>query len=853
MSRHYHTLTSHYNGYYYAQESIKEGVQKIERSNKNDYTKTLPIFIYAPKGEAKMVYAEMDKAIEKSTTVIKKHTIVDKKGREVTGAVKWIDENYLTIAIAHFYKHEYRSAIETLDYMLKAYKKDPIRFEAQLWKIRSLCELSLHKLAGPILLDLYNDKEFPKDLETELAAVSADYYMKSNNPEAVKKQLEKSIELEKKKRKKARYAFILGQVHQKDEDNKKALKYYEQCLKYKPAYDMVFAARMKMAKLYDSNSKKGKGIKKELLKMLNDDKNIEYKDEIYYALAEIALKEKNEKEAIENLKLSVRNSVINTNQKGLSYLKLGDICFAQPQYPYAQAYYDSCVGILNPEHPDYKSISKKRDNLTELVLNLNTIQREDSLQALSKLDSTSLYAKIDAMIEELIEEEERKKEAEELAKNNPNANNMFTNQNNISQNNNQQSGSMWYFYNPAAVSFGFSEFVKKWGNRTLEDDWRRSNKQAIMSDLDESTADQNASGGGGTAGASASISDNKTRAFYLQDLPKTEADLAESNIRIVEAYYALGIIYKEKLANNKASAVAYETLLKLYPNNKYELSTYYQLYRIYANIGNQERADYYKNLILNKFPDSEFARIIKNPEYTGDGNANKNVVEAFYNATYSLYSNGNYFEVIKNCAFADSAFTKNALLPKFDFLKALSVGRTESREEYISVLKQITIKYPLDPISEKAKEVLKYLEKGPVSTPDTLATDTLGAEKSIFVINESANHFWILLLKDEKTDFNKIKNALSDLNGKFFRTESLSINDILLDNTQRILSVKQFADKSLALNYFDFIKSDEEIQKTFPPASYEMFIISEENFKTLFQLKNVEAYLSFFRKNYISG
>ena len=33
------------------------------------------------------------------------------------------------------------------------------------------------------------------------------------------------------------------------------------------------------------------------------------------------------------------------------------------------------------------------------------------------------------------------------------------------------SGGKWYFYNPATLSFGFSEFQKKWGKRKLEDDW----------------------------------------------------------------------------------------------------------------------------------------------------------------------------------------------------------------------------------------------------------------------------------------------------------------------------------------------------------------------------------------------
>jgi len=37
----------------------------------------------------------------------------------------------------------------------------------------------------------------------------------------------------------------------------------------------------------------------------------------------------------------------------------------------------------------------------------------------------------------------------------------------------------WYFYNQAALTFGRTEFRRRWGDRRLEDNWRRANKAHV--------------------------------------------------------------------------------------------------------------------------------------------------------------------------------------------------------------------------------------------------------------------------------------------------------------------------------------------------------------------------------------
>ena len=241
--------------------------------------------------------------------------------------------------------------------------------------------------------------------------------------------------------------------------------------------------------------------------------------------------------------------------------------------------------------------------------------------------------KIEAMISR-IEEEEKQKEEDRLLQL------TLASQNTTTPVDNSNSGSSaWYFYNPATVSFGASAFTKKWGGRKLEDNWRRSEKDQIIANTnpDEETNDLSDSAqtlGAGTSLASKTKTKNKKdKNYYLKNIPTSPDALAKSNIKIVEAYYNVGSIYKEQLLNNQKSVEAFEELLQRYPENKYKLTSYYQLYRIYLSMSNQPKSDYYKNILLKDYPDSDYATIIRNPSYAADIAASKSQVEKFYTET----------------------------------------------------------------------------------------------------------------------------------------------------------------------------------------------------------------------------
>lgn len=269
VSRTYHNITARYNGYYYSCVNIDDGIYKIERSHKENFEKVLPVFIYPSAEKAKNTFPEFDKAIKKSTFCIQRHTIKDKKNVEVASAGKWIDNNWINIGISQFYKREFFSAIESFEYVTRTYNKSKDKYTAMIWLIKAYNEIGSVSNAEPLISFLKNEKNLPPKIKNELPVVWADYYTRrGQNTEAIARLMEASRNnnfftgLSKKRR--ARYSFITAQLLEQNKDDKRAIEFYRKTIKLKPAYEMVFYSKIRMARLLDvkrNNSEKNqKGL-----------------------------------------------------------------------------------------------------------------------------------------------------------------------------------------------------------------------------------------------------------------------------------------------------------------------------------------------------------------------------------------------------------------------------------------------------------------------------------------------------------------------------------------------------------------------------------------------------------------
>lgn len=864
MHRGYHNLTARFNGYYYATESIKEGEDKIRTSYKYDYDLLLPVFLVPSNETAKSTFPEFDKAIKKSSNCIQRHTIKDKKGNEIFTAGKWIDNNWNVIGISHFYKREFFSGIEAFEYVIRSYKSRD-KYKAMIWLARSYNEIGAPSQAEPIISLLKEDKKISKYAKKELPAVQADYYMKRGMYKEAETALLNALKggeskktksrynlvsglksrLSKKTR--ARYSFILAQLYEEKKENRKAIQYYQKVISLKPDYEVVFNARMKQARLFDVKSGNLSKLKRELLKMTRDVKNAEYLDVIYYTLGEISEKEKNEPQAITYYKLSVKNSTQNPKQKALSYLKLGEINFDQGNYTASGGYYDSTMITLPKDYKNYVAISKRKETLETLVGYIRTIQREDSLQRVAKMTDSQRNRFIEKMIAKIEEEEERKKEElAALSSLNANPNNTTGVPNNGLPPASTGVKGDWYFYNQTTLSFGINDFIKKWGNRKLEDNWRRSQKSLSF---DNQTTDNDTTEQITTNNKTKATSDKKNVEYYLTDLPLSDSLMRKSDRRIIDAYYNLGSTYKEELNNNKKAIATFEELNSRFVDHKYKVATYFQLYRIFTSIKNQAQADFYKNKILNEYPNSEYAQIIKNPKYIADKNAQKDEVELFYTDTYNDYSSNNYSSAFIKCNESEAKFGKNDFSAKFAFIRAMCIGKLKGADSLEVALKQVQIFYPKDPVAKQAQDILEVIYN--MKHPSEATANGAINKTDTFSLDLTVPHFVIAVCPDDVAIANGFKSALADYNNNFYSIADLSISSSLFGSTSQITTVKMFKNAHDALEYIDNLYKDKTVfSGKVKTELFTIMAISEDNLPKFYKKKQVSYYKPFYDDHY---
>ena len=857
VNRTFHNLSAHYNGYYNARVKLREAEDNLASSHTDAYDRPLQVFQYADATKAKAVYPLLEDAMKRTTTVIQRHTIIDKRGNEKPGSEKWIDDNWLVYGQCQFFKHDYFDAMETFKYIENTYKKDPGRHLASMWIAKTLLELTQLNDVESKLDYLRNQSDFPKKNRWELEAVNADFYLQVKNYEKAIKHLERAAELTPERDKRIRYLFILAQLHQQRGEIDQAYKLYSKVIKMNPKYEMAFNARLNRARCADSKSDKGGTVRKELMKMQKDPKNKDYLDQIYFALAGLAKNDGNEEQRVEYLNLSVRSSVNNANQKALSYLELGKITYEKPEYRKAQAYYDSTITNLSTDYPDYTEILTKRNSLTKLIKYLRTIENEDSLQALAKLSTVDQQNAINSIFEK---EAEQKREEAELKQSNQIFDPLNTQQANTF---NTAGGSNWYFYNPQAISFGFNEFQKKFGERKLEDNWRRSSKQStqtVPQDDEEVVAEQKDS----VAKSDPKAMMDKRREDMLKSIPSTPEALTKSNGKIVEAFYNAGLIYKEQLNDLKAAVNMLEELIRRYPENKYKLQSYYQMYRTYAVLGNTVKSDYYKNIILNQYGDTEYAEIIRNPNYAKDKANRKSVLELFYEETYRKYLNGEYSSVISRKAEADTQFPQNLLTPKFDMLKTLSIGKTQPLSVFEASLNDIIRNHGTDGVKDQAQDILDFIHSRSESTPapvvPTPQAPKQGADSSVvktdpgrlYVYLPDTTHNVILIFQNigGPIDPNKIKARLSDFNTKYYGQKNITMQDLLFDHRLKIIFLRSFTNKADALSYTNALYDSDEVFGNQAADAYQLYAISVNNISELLKQKKTDDYQDFYRSFY---
>lgn len=855
--RAWHNMTSHYNVWWNGDESVKAGEKTLRQNVKDDYTKTLPVFNYGTKENALALNQNMDRTIEKDAVCIQKHSMRFNNKEYV----RWIDNAFIDMGKAHFYKQDYVPARRTFEYAATQYRNSPDRFTATLWLAKTYIATKQFEKAEAmlqsILVAMDKGEKIPKYVRTNIDLVYADYYIAMGKDNDAVKYLRSSLFSARGKYNKTRAMFILGQIYKNQNDKPRATEQFKNVIKKHPSYEMTFEARMNLARCYDADTST---IMKMLNKMLKDNKNNDFKDRIYYAMADVALENNNEKAGVKYLRKSVAASTTNNMQKIKSSLDVADILFANNDYVLSQAYFDTAVMTMDRSYPGYDSLLNLSVMLTDLVSNLTVYYTQDSLLRLADMDSIKRNAIIDKVIEDYKEEQKRLEEQREIEKQ-------------IAMNGgNEKPTSMvpdgnegnWYFYNTATRTRGANDFKTKWGNRMLEDYWFISNKQSFaqeeeqMEELSEEELAKMSDEERQNYLKGLEISRDTTqytqldRGYYLKQIPFTQQAKDQANAQIAEALNNIGFMYYSDLQDYQRSIEAYTELTDRYPDNSNEVSAWYYLYKMHSVRKETADAEKYKNLVLTKYPDSNQAKIILDPDYFVKEHEKGAEAEQLYSKTFEAYQNGQYQRVMMNVKKARQNYADDTLyMPRFEFLNAISLGYVEVVDSMAYSLLNLLQKYPESSIKPFALDVLlraNDMYNLGLNIESARPKDEQIQEKESPYTFRPNDEYYVMVICNKKVRINPLKVRISDFNKNNFRMDQLKIKNVMLNKDDALLYVEKFENVDKAIDYRTAMFLNDYVFGGIDKENYQVIIISVSNYPIFYQEKNVEDYLEFWHQ-----
>ena len=868
-SRSFHQTKTKYNIYYNGNISFAEGEDAIREANEDDYSTVLNLYPVSNHEAAKAATSQMDRTIEKCRKCIKLHSIkarpkVNQEKRRKDPEYKaWLEQEefnnqmgkaWLLLGKAEFHKGEFLGSISTFNYIARhyAYDKDIVA-QCQLWSARAYAELGWLYEAEDVLRKVQVD-HLSKNSAPLYSAVSADILLKTKQYDAAIPFVKIAVKNEDRRGNRPRFYYVLGQLYQVQGDKSAARNAYKRVLDLQPDNEMEFNARLQQSQLED-DIQKSINI---LQKMAQLDKHKNRLDQIYGTIGDIYLEHEDTTKALEYYEKGIESSTENGINKAVVLVNAGDIYYKQRDYVKASPCYKEATQILSVENEQYARIQRRSETLDELVVEHNIVVLQDSLQRLAALSEEEQMKVVEKIIADLIQAE--KDEAERLAQAERAAENDNGPRSVNTQNMLGGGGSgAWYFYNPQLMRSGKQTFRTQWGNRILEDNWRRLSKASTSSSFmateeeipeDSITNEETIS----QAEQTAEIDDHKP-AFYLQQIPKTAEDIERSNQQIADALYNMVYIYRDRVGDQALSDATFQEYCRRFPTNERLVELYYMQYLTALKNQNNADAEQYRKAIIQQFPESKEATIVSQPDYFERLKKMSAEQDSLYENTYYNYQDNNFAAVKANKQYAEEHYPLTPLMPRFLFLNAIAVAKTEGQEAFTQELQDMVTRYPDNELTAMAKDMIALMGQGAESqasigtslqdrrTVET--TENIEEGDSVLAFSTETNMASIVLMivpNDEKI-LNTLLYQVALYNFSQFMIKDFDLKQIpLFSQGQSALQVSGFDTLEEAKWYQKMLQKNNELMNWLNSNQGQIIPITEENATKLGAL-SIEEYL----------
>ena len=885
-SRWWHSFNARYNTYYNGSLAYIDASLEKENGNKDNFTEMLPLYTVGNKASRELGKGNFDRAIEKCQKAIKLHSIKkrpewNKSRKKNAKDIEWLNRReynpflwkaWLLMGRSQFMKGSFDEAASTFAYMSRLYATQPAIYgKARAWLARCYVEQDWLYDAEDVITKIKRDSlnwRAQKDWDYTYA----DYYIRTGRYQEAIPYLRKVIKHEGRRKQRAREWYLMGQLQTAVGNRQAAYKAYRSVIRQQPPYELEFNARIAMTEVMATG--KWKQMVGRLKRMARNDNNKEYLDQVYYAIGNIYMNQKDTVQAIAAYEKGNAKSTRNGIEKGVLLLTLGDIYWAKEDFSNARRCYGEAIGLLDKDRKDYKQLSDRSKILDELVPHTDAVHLQDSLQALAKMSEKDRNAAIDRVIEALKkkEKEERDAQAEAEAQRVQAQNGGSANadqRNNITNNNQQQKNAIWYFYNPMAVSQGKATFQKLWGKRENVDDWQRVNKTVVaqaqgveeMTDeMRDSLANVAQMEDSLANVADSAQNDPHKREYYLAQIPFTEEQVEASNLLIMDGLYNAGVIFKDKLDNLVLSEKELRRLADDYPTYEHMDNAYYHLFLLYSRMHQPQTAASYLEKLKSGFPDSEWTTLLSDPHFVENSRYGVHLEDSLYAATYDAFKADKFMEVKNNVQISATRFPLGANRDKFIFFDGMAKLNSGDAKGCVDDMKTVVDKYPKSEVSTLAGMIVngvnagRKLHGGKFDISDVwerraeVMSDSDSIKTRKFTAERNVDFSFIIAYQTDSINENQLLFELAKYNFSNFLVRNFEIAREEVEGLERMV-ISGFKSYDEALQYARQLYSNNNILRLTRKAR--AIIISDSNKELLGTQYSYNDYDKFYEKHFV--
>ena len=892
-TRWWHSFNARYNTYFNGSQAFIDGNLEKEQAHKDNFTEMLPLYMVGNKNSRETGKGQYDRAIEKSEKAIRLHSIKAKpewnsskqktaKDREWLGRREYnpfLWRAWLLLGKAQFQKGAFDEAAATFSYMTRLYQTQPMQNGlARAWLAKSYTELGWMYDAEDVIRNMSRDSMDFRAVK-DWDYTYADFYIRQGDYQKAVPYLQKVIKHERRSMQRAREWYLMGQIQTLLGHRDEAYRAYRKVVGCHPPYELAFNARIAQTEVMAEGN--GRQMISRLKRMAIDDNNAEYLDQVYYAMGNIYLMQKDTLQAIAAYEKGNVKSVRNGIEKGVLLLKLGNLYWEREQFNDAQRCYGEAIGLLDRERPDYEELSHRSQILDELVPYTDAIHLQDSLLELSTMPETERLKAIDRVIEALKkkEKEEREaqmiQEAEEMEREQQGQGQDVQrgdrNQPSVTPAAQQQGNGQWYFYNPMAVSQGKQTFQRQWGRRENKDNWQRINQTVVnmapqeepdsLAELGESArpAEQAPKDSLGEKKELSPAEDPHQREYYLAQIPFSDEQKAACHDIIKDGLFHAGVIFKDKLDNLRLSEKHLTRLTGNYTDYEHLDEAWYHLFLLYSLQGRQQEADNCLSHLKAEHPESEWTILLSDPYFKENARFGEHIEDSLYAATYDAFKSDRHEVVRANAKLSAERFPLGENRAKFLFIDGLSLLNDGDGDACVERLKEVVEGYPDSEVAGLAGMIVKGVQEGRRlhggkfdigdiwSRRDvTLAADSTGTIELSAERND--NFMFILAYEPDSVNENQLLFELARYNFTNFLVRNF---DIVLDEDNGLhrMRISGFLNYDEALQYARQLYADNAMADRLKPCH--SLIISEKNLGLIGSRFSYDDYLQFYEETFV--